>query len=289
MIHRSSLSYRFLAPMLALGVAACSGAAGDASSLAPTAPNRIITSASVGDAGNGVPNQGELELCKTGDAGRFEVTDGVTTLSYDLAAGDCVVAWVDVRTGLDTARLTVTELPSTTSTFTSVTITTINNQYAPPPVNGAGPDLPTTTSVSTVSTQQVKLNEYIGSRLVYLNTLNQTGGCTYTQGWYKNHTTQWPAGFSPTASFDGWGTWIALYDTPPKGGNAYIQLAHQYMTALMNKASGAAVPADVQAALNAAEAYFAAGGTGTGSGDIAGVAAILDAYNNGVTGPGHCD
>jgi hypothetical protein len=113
-------------------------------------------------------------------------------------------------------------------------------------------------------------------------------GCTYTQGWYKNHTSQWPAGFSPTASFDGWGTWINLYNTPPKKGNEYIQLAHQYMTALMN-ASGASVPANVQVALDKAAAYFAAGGAGTGSGDIAGVAAILDAYNNGFTGPGHCE
>ena len=130
-----------------VGIAACSNG-GDASSpLAPSSPSRNITTASVGDAGNGVPNHGELELCKTGDAGKFEVTDGVTTLSYDLADGDCVVAWVDVRTGLDTARLTVTELPSATSTFTSVEITTINNEYAPPPVNGADPDLPTTTSV----------------------------------------------------------------------------------------------------------------------------------------------
>ncbi len=57
----------------------------------------------------------------------------------------------------------------------------------------------------------------------------------------------------------------------------------------MNKASGASVPADVQTALNKAAAYFAGGGNGTGSGDITGVAAILDAYNNGFKGPGHCD
>ena len=128
MINRISRSYRFLAPMLALGVAACSGAPGDASSIsAPSGPRLVITSASVGDAGDGSPNQGELELCKTGDAASFEVTDGTTTLSYDLADGECVVAWVDVRSGLDTARLTVTELPSATSTLTSVTTTTITH------------------------------------------------------------------------------------------------------------------------------------------------------------------
>ena len=292
MINRTSLSYRFLAPMLALGVAACSGAPGDASSLAPTAPNGILTTATAGAAGDRVANQGELEICKDGAAGSFQVSPvGGTPFTVDLIAGQCKVVVVDKRTGLDTLRLTVTELPSLTSTFASVKSTTVHNEYNPSTQQG-GPDvLPldvvTSTSSSTVN---VKVNEYIGTLLEYVNTPNPpSSGCTYTQGWYKNHTTQWPAGFSPSASFDGWGTWINLYNTPPKGGNAYIQLAHQYMTALMNKAGGASVPADVQTALNKAAAYFAAGGNGTGSGDIAGVAAILDAYNNGVTGPGHCD
>jgi hypothetical protein len=173
MINRSLHSYRFLAPMLVLGVAAaCSGAPGDATSIsAPSAAQRVLTTASVGDAGNGVANQGELELCKTGDAGSFEVTDGTTTLSYDLEDGECVVAWVDKGPPSDPAMLTVTELPSTTSTFTSVTKTTVTSEYDPN-TNTSGPDFPETVSVSNVSTQQVEVMEYIGSRLVYLNTLN---------------------------------------------------------------------------------------------------------------------
>ena len=84
MINRIARSPRFLAPMLALGLAACSGAPGDGSSIsAPSAVSRILTTASVGDVGDGSPNQGELELCKTGDAGSFEVTDGSTT-AYNL-------------------------------------------------------------------------------------------------------------------------------------------------------------------------------------------------------------
>ena len=263
MINRTFRSSRFLAPMLALGLAACSGAPGDASSIsAPSASNRVITTANTGDAGNGVANQGELELCKTGDAGSFQVTDGVTTLSYNLAAGQCVVAWKDVRTGLDTARLTVTEGASATSTFTSVTITTIHNEYDAG-VNGAGPDvLPVTTTVSNVSTQQVKLNEYIGSRLVYLNTLNPPTGpsCTYTKGWYRNHgsntvialadglsKSQQQQVFNATPGQPGLVTWT--------GGNNTLNLYQQLLAAINNLGGNeTAGPAAVDAAIAAAKA-----------------------------------
>ena len=97
------------------------------------------------------------------------------------------------------------------------------------------------------------------------------------------------AGFSPNDIFDGGLSWINLYNTPPKKGDKYIQLAHQYMTALMNVANGAAVPPAVQTALDAAASYFAAGGPGAGSGNFVGLNGILDDYNNGLTGPGHCD
>jgi hypothetical protein len=291
MHNRTSFSFRLLAPMAALGLAACAGGTDGSSAAAPTGPLRVLTTATAGQAGDRAPQQGELEICKDGDAASFEITGlAVSPTTVNLADGECRVIAVDKRTGLDTLRLTVTELASATSTFTSVTATTLHNEYDVA-VNGAGPDVlpPDVVTSTSSSTVNVKLNEYIGTLLEYVNTKNPpVVGCTYTQGWYKNHTTQWPAGFSPTATFDGWKTWIDLYNTPPKGGSAYIQLAHQYMTALMN-ASAASVPADVQDALDKAAAYFAAGGNGTGSGDIAGVAAILDAYNNGFTGPGHCE
>ena len=293
-----------LAAAAVVGIAACSNG-GDASSsiAAPSGPNRIITSAAVGDAGNGVPNQGELELCKTGDAGSFEVTDGVTTRSYNLAAGECVVAWVDVRTGLDTARLTVTELPSMTSTFTSVEITTINNEYDPN-VNGAGPDLPTSTTVSTTSTQQVKLNEYIGSRLVYLNTLNPPPeeGCTYTKGWYRNNGSetiiatadgltkpQQQQVFNATPGKPGLVTWT--------GGNNTLNLYQQLLAAINNLGGDeTGGPAAVDAAIAAAKAGTNVttlnGGVQIGlvaGTDVSGLIATLSSFNEGsLTGFPHC-
>ena len=81
-----------------------------------------------------------------------------------------------------------------------------------------------------------------------------------------------------------------LFNTPPKGSQ-YIILAHQYITALLNIQGGSSVPPAVQTALNTAAAYFAGGGAGAGDPNvnISGVSTILDNYNNGLTGPGHCN
>ena len=206
MINRTFRSYRFVAPMLALGVAACSGAPGDASISAPAGPRSVRTTAVAGDAGNRIANQGELEICKNGAAGSFEVTpQGGSAFTVNLAAGECrVVATALNLAGPDTARYSVIELPSATSTFTSVTKTTVHFEFA-----GGSNTTPDEFDAPFVSTTNVavpvKVNEYIGSLLEYVNTPITTRGCTYTQGWYQNHTSQWPAGFSPTASFDGLG------------------------------------------------------------------------------------
>jgi len=82
---------------------------------------------------------------------------------------------------------------------------------------------------------------------------------------------------------------IDLLNTPPKGSQ-YIILAHQYITALLNIQGGSSVPPAVQTALDTAAAYFAGGGAGAGDPNvnISGVSTILDDYNNGISGPGHC-
>ena len=116
-------------------------------------------------------------------------------------------------------------------------------------------------------------------------------GCTLTQGWYKTHSSQWPSGaLTPSTPFDGGASLLTILNTPPKGSQ-YIILAHQYITALLNIQGGASVTPEVQDALDTAADYFAGGGAGTGDStvDISGVSTILDNYNNGLVGPGHCD
>ncbi len=302
MYNRTSRSFRLLAPVVALGLAACTAGTDGSSFAAPSSPLRVLTTASVGDAGDRAPQQGELEICKDGDAASFSITGlGADPVIVNLTDGQCQVVAVDKRSGLDTLRLTVTELPSLTSTFTSVTATTLHNEYAPPPVNGAGPDvLPATVVVSTTSsTVDVKLNEYIGTLLEYVNTLNPPStGCTYTKGWYRNngsHTIiavdgrtvgQQQAIFGATPGKPGGVTWGA--------NNNNLNLYQQLLAALNNLGGDATGdPADVDAAISAA--LLATGGSGTAitvaaGTDVSGLINVLSAFNEGTfTGWPHCD
>ena len=262
MINRTFRSPRFLAPMLALGVAACSGAPGDASISAPAGPPSVRTTAVVGDAGNRIANQGELEICKSGAAGSFEVTpQGGSAFTVNLAAGECRVVAVDLNlAGPDTARYSVIELPSATSTFTSVTKTTVHFEFA-----GGSNTTPDEFDAPFVSTTNVavpvKVNEYIGSLLEYVNTPIQTGGgCTYTKGWYRNHgsntvialadglsKSQQQQVFNATPGKPGLVTWT--------GGNNTLNLYQQLLAAINNLGGNeTAGPAAVDAAIAAAKA-----------------------------------
>ena len=88
-------------------------------------------------------------------------------------------------------------------------------------------------------------------------------------------------------------TWYQVFWTPP-AGNAYYNLAHQYMAAFLNTLAGASVPVEVQQALDAAKALFEAQGAGDTTLSASErkmalqYASILDQYNNGLIGPGHC-
>lgn len=140
-------------------------------------------------------------------------------------------------------------------------------------------------------TTTVGINFYHGSVVSYWNEEHivnpPTTGCTLTQGYWKNHTSAWPAGYDPNAPFFNSGkSWIQVLNTPPKG-SAYLILAHQYIAATLNIASGASMPPDVQTAYDDATNYFQ---NGVG-GDLTGWANILDNYNNGLAagGPAHCN
>jgi hypothetical protein len=120
-------------------------------------------------------------------------------------------------------------------------------------------------------------------------------GCTYTQGYWKNHPDDWPAEFPGIYTE---AEAMELLQMKPKGGNAYIILAHQYIAAALNVGNGASIPDDVFAAWLVAndllDDYKAEGDIDKKDEpedrawaiDLAG---LLDDYNNGYIGPGHCD
>ncbi|MFD2248281.1 hypothetical protein [Pontibacter ruber] len=130
-------------------------------------------------------------------------------------------------------------------------------------------------------------------------------GCTRTQGYWKNHASgkkydsTW--GGMQNEMFYGSGmTYLKLMETAPKGGNAYVMLAHQYIAAKLNM-KVASSPAEVDEAYEKATAYFAAMKDGkylntlqtpyvTVSRDqLVKWAELLDKYNNGLLGPAHCN
>lgn len=131
------------------------------------------------------------------------------------------------------------------------------------------------------------------------------GGCTLTPGYWKTHSEYGPAPYDSTwallphgADTLFFGSGLSYYEvlwTEPKGGNAFFILAHAYIAAELNVLNDAYIPASV------ADAWTEAGGLldfysgansipkrGTDRTTAIYLAGILDAYNNGLTGPGHC-
>ena len=130
------------------------------------------------------------------------------------------------------------------------------------------------------------------------------GGCTLTQGYWKTHSEFGPAPYDATwaelasgASTPFFLSGQTYYDvlwTAPRG-NVYYNVAHQWIAAYMNVLNGASIPAEVESAWNEAKAWFeattpeqAAGLKGADKEPWNQIAELLDDYNNGLVGPGHC-
>ncbi|GEO05121.1 hypothetical protein AAE02nite_27850 [Adhaeribacter aerolatus] len=124
-------------------------------------------------------------------------------------------------------------------------------------------------------------------------------GCTRTQGYWKNHASDskhydatWAKVGESTAFFKSGATYRSILDIQPRG-NAYYILAHQYVATTLNL-KVASAPAAVLAAYTQATTFFNAYTPAQVAANKAletqatQLAGILDAYNNGVTGPGHC-
>lgn len=135
-------------------------------------------------------------------------------------------------------------------------------------------------------------------------TVNCETGCSLTQGYWKTHSTYGPAPYDNTWALlaDGADTTFFLSNqsyyevlwTSP-AGNAYYNLAHQYIAAelnLLNGASSSAITTEMAAAKQLFDTYSPAQVAALKGKDKAAWTALaqkLDAYNNGLTGPSHCD
>jgi hypothetical protein len=130
-------------------------------------------------------------------------------------------------------------------------------------------------------------------------------GCTLTQGYWKTHSERGPAPFdntwallpggqgASTTFFLSGQTWFEVFRTAP-AGNAYYNLAHQYMAARLNILNGASAPASVTNAIATATSVFdtytpAQIGALKLRQQFISLAGTLASYNEGAIGPGHCD
>ena len=130
------------------------------------------------------------------------------------------------------------------------------------------------------------------------------GGCTLTPGYWKTHSKYGPAPYDSL-----WGTngefnedtpfylsgqsYYEVLWTNPRGGNAYYILGHAFIAARLNQLNGAASTPAVDASLLWADLFFDAFTPSTKLSkemrDMAiSYAGLLDNYNNGYIGPGHC-
>ncbi len=132
-------------------------------------------------------------------------------------------------------------------------------------------------------------------------------GCTYTQGYWKTHGSDGPAPYDATWElivddgedtdfFKSGKTWYDAMRTKAKG-NVYYKLAFQYIAANLNFLNGAD-PTDAQDAFDDATALFIKWkpsqikklkGNHPVRKQFLAAKDVLDDYNNGDIGPGHCD
>lgn len=122
-------------------------------------------------------------------------------------------------------------------------------------------------------------------------------GCTLTPGYWKTHSAKGPAPYDDTwkqigedtAFFQSGYTWYSQFGVPP-AGNPYWQLSHAYAAAVLNTLNGAShgsIDATIFAALNLLTTKTPAQAPASRQTFVQ-LAAALDAWNNGLTGPGHC-
>jgi|GEM_PF-4599607 len=118
-------------------------------------------------------------------------------------------------------------------------------------------------------------------------------GCTYTQGFYKNHPNAWPVN-SLTLGNRTYtkAQLLNIYNTPVNG-NGLISLAHQLITAKLNAARGTSVPGEVASAISQADTLIGnlvVGVDSVSTSSTSNLVEILTRYNEGRIsgGPRHC-
>jgi hypothetical protein len=123
---------------------------------------------------------------------------------------------------------------------------------------------------------------------------NPGKNCTYTQGYWKNHTDVWPLKSLMLGAVSYNGSQLLQILNRPAQGNGLVMLAHQLIAAKLSIANGAN-PTAVQQTIIGADSMI--GGlivppSGNGylsPNQTSNLTETLTEYNEGTVGPGHCD
>jgi hypothetical protein len=133
---------------------------------------------------------------------------------------------------------------------------------------------------------------------------NVLGGCTLTQGYWKTHgpvgcasgnnANEWPVDTLQLGSVSYTDLELCSILNRPAQGNGLIALAHQLIATKLNIAHGADPTAAAQCIADADALIASLVVPPVGSGNLAasatsGLTNCLTSYNEGATGPGHCD
>ena len=120
----------------------------------------------------------------------------------------------------------------------------------------------------------------------------QGSNCTYTVGWWKTHGDDWNYSLMLGNVLYSKAQLLQILNQPVQG-NGLISMAHQLIAAKLNIASGAD-GSSIAATIAAADAQIGnlvvppIGGGSLPPGQTSGKTQLMDDYNQGITGPGHC-
>lgn len=123
---------------------------------------------------------------------------------------------------------------------------------------------------------------------------NGGNGCTYTQGYWKNHEEAWPVDNLTLGSENYIISELLQILDEPVQGNGLVSLAHQLIAAKLNIANGAD-PTPIADAVASSDALIGAliippiGAGYLSPANTSNLVTLLDAYNNGLLGVPHCE
>ena len=310
-MNHASLRRIANAGLLSLGVAAL----GACSAESPAAPTGEVPSLGFIPGGTGTATTNAVagetfKVCKLYvgadggpvsvrvqvDAGNNGAGAGDQDFNVNVAGGACVAVWSTGGNAGSTDLVTVTEtaVPGYTTTLVKATVEDGNVT--------TGSSVASLTANNTITNPGGTGTD--GVVVTFTNTeIPDVTGCTFTQGYWKNHAglknqaDAWPV---QTLTIGGIvytkAELVAIMQAPTKG-NGIMSLVQQLIAAKLNVANGASSSAVAQAIIDADLMIDNAGGKivppyTSPFLDPSVTAALntdLAKYNEGVTGPGHCD